>query len=51
MSMAVCKDCGAFIDTDDDPESTYFALGFKCESCRENMTEAEQEEHERIMNA
>lgn len=48
MSMALCK-CGAFIDTDDDPDSTYFDGYFVCESCREDFTEAEHDDHQRRM--
>lgn len=50
MSMTLCI-CSGFIDTDTDPDSTYFDDGFRCESCRENMTEAEHEEHQKRMGA
>lgn len=50
MSMASCAKCSNFIDTDADPDSTYFDMRFICESCRENLTPEEQAEHERILN-
>ena len=50
MSMACCCSCGCFIDTDNDPDSTYFDDRFICESCRESMSEADQPEHERVKN-
>jgi len=45
--MAICRDCGCFIDTDADPNSTYFDNAFVCESCREQLTGKETKEHER----
>lgn len=56
MSMDTCKKCGEFVDTDFDCQ--FYDLAYKvndmgghCENCRddiyENMTDAEQAEHER----
>lgn len=45
MSMAICDKCGGFIDTDADPDSTYFDNKFICEGCRKNLTESEYQEH------
>ena len=56
MSMALCSGCSGFVDTDDDPAFYDFThktndFGGHCDSCRdriyEEMTEAEQAEHER----
>lgn len=48
MSMAICRQCGGFIDTDEDPDSTYFDAKFICEGCRENLTESEETEHQQL---
>lgn len=47
MSMAVCRNCQLLIDTDEDPDSTYFDQGCVCEDCREDLTPAEEAEHKR----
>ena len=49
MSMACCGSCGCFIDTDDDPDSTYFNDKFICASCRESMEEADSFEHQQLL--
>lgn len=46
MSMALCANCCEYIDTDADPDSTYFDMRCICESCREHLTQEEQKEHE-----
>lgn len=51
MSMAVCMKCGNFIDTDEDPDSTYFDKGCVCSSCRQDLTPEEEIEYERILNS
>lgn len=51
MSMANCHKCGEFIDTDEDPDSTYFDMKFICEDCRQHLTLREQAEHEKLLNA
>ena len=50
MSLALCRKCRGTIDTDGDPDSTYFDKGFVCEWCREKMSEDELEEFERNLN-
>lgn len=57
MSMATCRVCASFVDTDEEPEffdftyTTANGYGGHCESCRNEiydaMSEAEQAEHER----
>lgn len=49
MSMALCDKCENFIDTDEDPDSTYFDMRCICESCRMDLTPEEEAEHERML--
>lgn len=57
MSMCLCEDCGAFIDSDDDPDC-FVEVGnmrrmtwtkIYCESCRDNLG-LEQDRREWEMN-
>lgn len=48
MSLMLCRDCGAYIDTDADPEAFYDSPEAKepndyalCEACRERRQEAD----------